>query len=85
MGKFARLAQGTNLLGQALRHVSDVKSDKEFYDEERLQLDRTLRALSSLTDIESELKNILYCGSVAACSRSCDLDPRELLSRVNRH
>lgn len=70
MGKFSRLAQAAHLLGQAIRHVSDVKTDRAFHDEERLQLDRTLQALAKLSGLESEVKNIIYCGSVAACTRS---------------
>ena len=53
MSSFALLAQAAWLLGQVLKHVSSNTSDRKLYDEEGMQLDRTLHALIAASDIAS--------------------------------
>ena len=66
MGRFARLAQGTYLLGKVLLHTSDDNVDEEFYQQETIQLDRTIRALLNLADFDA--KNTC-CAQTAVCYR----------------
>ena len=69
MGKFARLAQATYLLGQVLQNVSHHNVDNEFQNENAAQLDRTLRSLIILCDNEGEIKQLSLCGQSALCYR----------------
>jgi hypothetical protein len=50
MSKFALLVQSACLLGQVLKHVSNHTIHQTLYDEESIQLDRTLRALICASD-----------------------------------
>ncbi|KAH8817225.1 hypothetical protein F5884DRAFT_830319 [Xylogone sp. PMI_703] len=67
MGRFARWAQATHLLGCVLRHVSDLDVDKAFRSEERVQLSRTLSALVNLTIFEGQVRNLEFCTQTATC------------------
>jgi hypothetical protein len=49
MGIFARLAQAAYLLGKVQRHRRDPTEDPEFNEQERIQIDRSLRALLRLS------------------------------------
>lgn len=69
MGRFARLAQGSYLLGKVLMHTSDDNVDKEFYQQETVQLDRTIRALLNLADFNSQDAKTTCCGQTAVCYR----------------
>jgi hypothetical protein len=76
MSKFALVAQVAGLLGQVLKHVSDHTTDRVLHDEEGVQLDRTLHALISA----SEVNNSPYCDQRAICYRyiftaSHEVDP----------
>jgi hypothetical protein len=62
MSKFALLAQSACLLGQVLKHVSDHTLDQTLYDEESIQLDRTLHALIRASDS-------LPCDQATICYR----------------
>ncbi|KAL7920327.1 hypothetical protein ACQKWADRAFT_162010 [Trichoderma austrokoningii] len=66
MGKFARLAQATHLLGRVLRHIRDPTADEAFLSEEREALDRALRSLLLLT-VAEEMSDIdtAFCSPVA--------------------
>jgi hypothetical protein len=70
MGKFARLAQATHLLGRVLRHIRDPTTDKRFLSEEREALDRALRSLLSLTvDEEMADTDTAFCSPMALLGR----------------
>jgi hypothetical protein len=69
MGKFARLAQGTYLLGKVLLHTSDDNVDEEFYQQETIQLDRTIRALLNLADFDDQAVKTTCCAQTAVCYR----------------
>jgi hypothetical protein len=69
MGRFARLAQSAYLLGKVLVHRSDDNVDEEFYRQETLQLDRTLRALVNLADIDIQSGKTTCCAQTAICYR----------------
>jgi hypothetical protein len=62
MSKFALLAQSACLLGQVLKHVSNHTLDQTLYDEESIQLDRTLHALIRACDS-------LPCDQATICYR----------------
>ncbi|KAE9366738.1 hypothetical protein N431DRAFT_384656 [Stipitochalara longipes BDJ] len=67
MGRFARFAQATYLLGRVLRHVSDRTVDPSFHDEEAAQLRRTLLALVKLSEVESKVRELEFCSQTATC------------------
>ncbi|KAK4075650.1 transcriptional regulator family: Fungal Specific TF [Trichoderma harzianum] len=67
MGRFARFAQATYLLGQVIRHVSDEPRDDAFYVQEAAQLNRTLHALIHLSQSEAETRSLEFCTQTAAC------------------
>ncbi|KAL7933862.1 hypothetical protein V8C35DRAFT_302609 [Trichoderma chlorosporum] len=67
MGRFARFAQATYLLGQVLRHVSDQVRDDTFHEQEAAQLNRTLHALIHLSQSEAETRKLEFCTQTAAC------------------
>lgn len=67
MGRFARFAQATHLLGRVLRHVSDTHADTEFRTEERVQLYRTLSALANLTLQQGQNQPLEFCTQTATC------------------
>lgn len=70
MGKFARLAQATHLLGRVLRHIRDPTTDEAFLSEEREALDRALRSLLSLTvDEEMADTDTAFCSPMALLGR----------------
>ncbi|PTB50632.1 hypothetical protein M431DRAFT_485355 [Trichoderma harzianum CBS 226.95] len=69
MGKFARTAQTTHLLGRVLRHVSDTEMDPQFSREERRSLERALQSLLSLTIDEEKLSTSHYCSPIALSAR----------------
>jgi hypothetical protein len=69
MGRFARLAQSTYLLGKVLLHTSDDNVDEEFYKQETMQLDRTIRALLNLTDFDDQAPKTTICAQTAVCYR----------------
>jgi hypothetical protein len=65
MGRFARFAQATYLLGRVLRHASDHSADQKFHQEEAQQLRRTLRALVSLSEMEGQVRQLEFCTQTA--------------------
>lgn len=67
MGRFARFAQATYLLGQVFKHISDPPRDDAFYEQEALQLNRTLHALANLSLSEAEVRNLEFCTQRAMC------------------
>lgn len=67
MGRFARFAQATYLLGQVFRHVSDRPRDNTFYEQEAAQLNRTLHALIHLSQSEAETRRLEFCTQTAVC------------------
>jgi hypothetical protein len=67
MGRFARFAQTTYLLGQVFRHISDQSNDQDFYEQEAAQLNRTLYALIHLSKSEAEARNLEFCTQTAVC------------------
>jgi hypothetical protein len=69
MGRFARFAQATYLLGRVLRHVSDEMIDMSFREEEATQLRRTLLALVKLSEMEGEVRRLEFCTQTAVCHR----------------
>lgn len=50
MSKFALVCQAARLLGQVLRHVSAEAVDQTAYDEEAVQLHRTLEAMINASE-----------------------------------
>jgi hypothetical protein len=73
MGRFARFAQATYLLGRVLRHTSDHTADQDFHEAEAVQLRRTLRALVSLSEIEGQVRKLEFCSQTAICWRLVEL------------
>lgn len=69
MGRFARFAQATYLLGRVLQHVSDQTVDRSFHQAEAAQLRRTLRALVKLSEVESKVRELEFCSQTAICNR----------------
>ncbi len=67
MGRFARFAQATYLLGRVLKHVSDRTTDTEFLEEEAIQLRRTLNALANLVRLESDNAAMEFCTQSSIC------------------
>ncbi|UKZ55092.1 hypothetical protein TrVGV298_008909 [Trichoderma virens] len=67
MGRFARFAQATALLGKVLRHICDDIIDESLYDEEGVQLQRTLSSLVNLSFIEGQARNLEFCTQTATC------------------
>jgi hypothetical protein len=65
MSKFALVCQAARLLGQVLKHISSDIVDQKLYDEEGMQLDRTLHALISA----SETMKSPECDQIAICYR----------------
>jgi hypothetical protein len=71
MGMLARMSQATFLLGRVLRFQarSSEGEDEELRQSERLQLDKTLRALLNLVYIEGSVKRIAVCAQSSICYR----------------
>ena len=71
MGMFARMAQAVFLLGRVLRFCarSSDGEDISLRQGERLQLDRTLRALLNLVYIEGSIQRIPVCAQSSICYR----------------
>jgi hypothetical protein len=69
MGRFARFAQATYLLGRVFRHISDHTTDQNFLEAEAVQLRRTLCALASLSEIEGQVRKLEFCSQTAVCWR----------------
>jgi hypothetical protein len=65
MGPFALVAQASRLLGQVLRHVCEPSGLDE---EEAILLDRTLRALAQVVDVEGQLQDLFMMNQQAICS-----------------
>ncbi|CAH0056008.1 unnamed protein product [Clonostachys solani] len=66
MGSFARLAQATHLLSQALRSISLSASERDVpQPDETAQLRRTLLALVSVADREATVRKLEYCAPSA--------------------
>ncbi|KAF7563369.1 hypothetical protein G7046_g707 [Stylonectria norvegica] len=66
MGSFARLAQTTYLLSQALRSISPRSVvDEATQDDQTAQLRRTLLALVHAADSEAEIRRLEYCAQSA--------------------
>ncbi|KAH8809192.1 hypothetical protein F5884DRAFT_794781 [Xylogone sp. PMI_703] len=67
MGRFARFAEATYLLGQVFRHIADQKRDDNFYEQEGAQLNRTLHALILVAQSEAETRSLEFCTQNAVC------------------
>ncbi|RDW62497.1 hypothetical protein BP5796_10799 [Coleophoma crateriformis] len=65
MGPFALTAQATRLLGQVLNHVSQPT---DLDQEEAILLDRALRALARVVDVEGQLQDLHMMNQEAICS-----------------
>jgi hypothetical protein len=75
MGSFARLAQATHLLSQALRSISLSVSESDVTQaDETAQLRRTLLALVSVADKEATVRKLEYCAPSALSLRSVNLE-----------
>lgn len=62
MGSFARLAQATYLLSQALREIKPTSGEGNTpHDKDTTQLRRTLLALVHATDREVALRRLELC------------------------
>jgi hypothetical protein len=69
MGRFARFAQATYLLGRVLNHLSDLKGDQALHAAESMQLNRTILALVNLSQCESQIRNLEFCTQISTCYR----------------
>jgi hypothetical protein len=71
MGMLARMCQATFILGRVLRYHTrgSEYDDDDFRQSERLQLDRTLRALLHLVYMEGAVKRIAVCAQSSICYR----------------
>jgi hypothetical protein len=71
MGMLARMCQATFILGRVLRHQAQTSEleDEEFRQAERLQLDKTLRALLNLVYLEGSVQRIAVCAQSSICYR----------------
>lgn len=67
MGMFARMSQATYLLGCVLHHVSDNSADDHIHKEQSMQLERTIRALNNLSNIEHQSRRMAVCPQTAIC------------------
>ncbi|KAF8861379.1 hypothetical protein BDZ45DRAFT_267259 [Acephala macrosclerotiorum] len=67
IGRFARFAQATFLLGRVYERVSDSTLSKDFLEEEATQLRRTLQALAKIVDIEGQGRKLQFCTQAALC------------------
>ncbi|KAL7790695.1 hypothetical protein V8C43DRAFT_73258 [Trichoderma afarasin] len=67
MGRFARFAQATSLLGKVLRHICEDNIEESLHYEERIQLQRTLYALVNLSVVEGQVRNLEFCTQTATC------------------
>lgn len=67
IGRYARFAQATFLLGKVYKHVSDSTLSKDFLEEEATQLRRTLQALAKIVDIEGQVRKLQFCTQAALC------------------
>jgi hypothetical protein len=69
MGMLARMSQAAYLLGRVYRHIRNPLEDETARDDERWQLDRTLRALLNLTYVEGEIRRMAICPQTSICYR----------------
>ncbi|KAL7952140.1 hypothetical protein V8C42DRAFT_26958 [Trichoderma barbatum] len=60
VGRFARVVQVMNLLTISIRIVAEVDFDKPLAQDHLVQLDHTLKALSTLNVTEAELRSTLF-------------------------
>jgi hypothetical protein len=67
MGAFARFAQAMNLLDQVLRHKSEKNTNEIFHAEEAIQLDRTIRSLIVLTNVDGDIGQSAMFLQTAMC------------------
>lgn len=71
MGSFARLAQATYLLSQALRSISPNSGERDASQiDQTAQLRRTLLALVHAADSEATIRKLEYCAQSALSLRS---------------
>ncbi|KIW14442.1 hypothetical protein PV08_07226 [Exophiala spinifera] len=64
-GRFARLVQATDLLGQGFRYLASLKTDTQPDFDGLGQLTRTIAALSNLAHAESLQRRIVFCCPIA--------------------
>jgi hypothetical protein len=69
-GRYARLAQATNLLSQVYHHISSREEALRLDLDNIAQLERTLFALERLSSIEEREKDVCCFCSIATCYRS---------------
>jgi hypothetical protein len=67
VGRFARIVQAMNLLTMSTRVAAEDKLDMLSTQEHFVQLDRALRALSTLNATETELRSTLFCVPHTIC------------------
>ena len=67
IGRFARVVQAMNLLTMSIRIVAEVDFDKAPAQDHLVQLDHTLKALSTLNGTEAELRSTLFCVPHTVC------------------
>ena len=65
MDRFALVAQATRLLGLVLEHISNAPALDE---EQAILLDKTLRALVKVVDVERSLKQLHMLNQGSICS-----------------
>lgn len=74
VGQMARECQISYLAGRVARHVFDPVGDRDFNENEGLQLERTLKAYLPLLANE-ELKIGKYCGAFGVCNKYVSFFP----------
>lgn len=65
LNPFALICHATRLLGLVLEHL---KNSPSLDEQEALLLDRTLRALSQVVDVEGQLRDLHMMNQQAICS-----------------
>ena len=77
MGMLARMAQATFILGRVLRFQArdSAAEDAALRHSERVQLDKTLRALLNLVYLEGSIQRVPVCAQSSICYRSAITSP----------
>lgn len=78
MGTFARLAQATFLLSQALQSITSTLANSDLaHDDQTAQLRRTLLALVHAADSEATIRRLEFCAPSSVSLRFVNvLSPR---------
>ncbi|KAK5011152.1 hypothetical protein LTR39_004577, partial [Cryomyces antarcticus] len=67
MGMLARLSQAAYLLGRVFKHTKDSTVNDLYHEEEKKQLDRTLRALLNLSYVDGAMRRMAVCAQTGIC------------------